>query len=53
MEQLGTQTHIGYSGYENNTVLCRYPGTRSRSASEPPPPPHTEENSFATLAFNY
>ena len=50
MEQLGTQTHIGYSGYENNTVLCRYPGTRSRSASEPP---HTEENSFATLAFDY
>ena len=56
MEQLCTQSHIGYSGCENNTILCRYPGTRSRAASEPPPPPpppYTEENSFATLAYNY
>ena len=49
MEQLCTQSHIGYSRCENNTILCRYPGTRSRAASETPP--YTEENSFATLAL--
>ena len=49
MEQLCTQSHIGYSRCENNNILCRYPGTRSRAASETPP--YTEENSFATLAL--
>ena len=33
MEQLCTQSHIGYSKCEHSTILCRYPGTGSRAPS--------------------
>ena len=51
MEELCTQSHIGYSRCENNTILCRYPGTRSRAASEPPPPPLYRRKLFCHISF--